>query len=148
MNVVIVGGHSFASSGQRRRDHRARKERSRVVRQLWLAHYVGGVIEEESSLLLQTPESLRVRFQLDVRVNSEVVDLDPLARRVSVRHLAESATYELTYDVLILSPGAAPIVPSIPGIERALTLRTVEDVERMVNAVRTSPAAMTPELVR
>jgi NADPH-dependent 2,4-dienoyl-CoA reductase/sulfur reductase-like enzyme/rhodanese-related sulfurtransferase len=106
-----------------------------------LPYYVGGVIEEESSLLLHTPESLRARFRLDVRVNSEAIDLDPLTRSVSVRNLAGGATYELSYDVLILSPGASPIIPPIPGIERALALRTVEDVERMVKAVRTSPAS-------
>jgi NADPH-dependent 2,4-dienoyl-CoA reductase/sulfur reductase-like enzyme/rhodanese-related sulfurtransferase len=105
-----------------------------------LPYYVGGVIEEEGSLLLETPESLRARFRLDVRVNSEAVDLDPSTQRVTVRDLVGDTVYELSYDRLILSPGASPVIPPIPGIERALPLRTVEDVERLLSAVMASPA--------
>lgn len=104
-----------------------------------LPYYVGGVIEEEKSLLLQTPESLHARFRLDVRISSEVLSIDRKQKSVTVKELATGREYVLNYDKLILSPGASPIVPPIPGVERALTLRTVEDVERIVTQVNLKP---------
>ena len=104
-----------------------------------LPYYVGGVIEKESSLLLQTPESLHSRFRLDVRVASEVISINPKSKSLQLKDLAKNTTYELTYDKLVLSPGAAPIVPALPGVERAMTLRTVEDVEAIVSKVSTKP---------
>src|ERR1019366_8175062 len=105
-----------------------------------LPYYVGGVIEDESDLLLQTPDSLHDRFRLDVRVASEVKSIDPGAKTVCVIDLSTETSYELSYDKLVLSPGATPVIPPIPGIERALPLRTVEDVERMSAAVDARPA--------
>ncbi len=104
-----------------------------------LPYYVGGVIEEEKSLLLQTPESLHARFRLDVRISSEVLSIDRKQKSVTVKESATGREYVLNYDKLILSPGASPIVPPIPGVERALTLRTVEDVERIVTQVNLKP---------
>jgi NADPH-dependent 2,4-dienoyl-CoA reductase/sulfur reductase-like enzyme/rhodanese-related sulfurtransferase len=105
-----------------------------------LPYYVGGIIEEERDLLLQTPASLHARFRLDVRVSSEVTSISRSEKTVAVTNLLSGETYELGYDKLILSPGASPIVPPIPGVERALTLRTVEDVERIVARVDQKPA--------
>lgn len=105
-----------------------------------LPYYVGGIIEEERDLLLQTPASLHARFRLDVRVSSEVTSISRSEKTVEVTNLLSGETYELSYDKLILSPGASPIVPPIPGVERALTLRTVEDVERIVARVDQKPA--------
>lgn len=104
-----------------------------------LPYYVGGVIEEEKSLLLQTPESLHARFRLDVRISSEVLSINRKQKSVIIKELATGREYVLNYDKLILSPGASPIVPPIPGVERALTLRTVEDVERIVSQVNLKP---------
>jgi NADPH-dependent 2,4-dienoyl-CoA reductase/sulfur reductase-like enzyme/rhodanese-related sulfurtransferase len=104
-----------------------------------LPYFVGGVIEEEESLLLQTPASLFNRFRLDVRVDTEAVAIDTSTNTVTVRNLAKEMNYEIQYDYLILSPGASPVVPPIPGIERAMPLRTVEDVERLVREVQNSP---------
>ena len=104
-----------------------------------LPYYVGGVIEEEKDLLLQTPASLHARFRLDVRVLTEALSIDPVKKEVHVQSLESGNKYSLTYDKLILSPGASPIVPPIPGVERALTLRTVEDVERIVAHVMAKP---------
>ena len=104
-----------------------------------LPYYVGGVIEEEKSLLLQTPASLHARFRLDVRVASEVLSIDRKKKSVKVKEFATNKEYELSYDKLILSPGASPIVPPIPGVKRALTLRTVEDVEKIVTQVNANP---------
>jgi NADPH-dependent 2,4-dienoyl-CoA reductase/sulfur reductase-like enzyme/rhodanese-related sulfurtransferase len=104
-----------------------------------LPYYVGGVIEEESDLLLQTPASLHARFRLDVRVLTEALSIDPAKKEVQVQSLESGNKYSLAYDKLVLSPGASPIVPPIPGVERALTLRTVEDVERIVAQVMAKP---------
>ena len=104
-----------------------------------LPYYVGGVIETEDALLLQTPDSLHKRFRLDVRVASEALSINRALKTIAVRNLATGEDYEITYDKLILSPGASPIRPNIPGSERAMTLRTVEDVERIALAVIEKP---------
>ena len=147
MRVIIIGGVAggmSAATRLRRLDHDAEIvviERSGHVSyaNCGLPYYVGGVIEEQADLLLQTPASLFERFRLDVRVNSEVVAIDRERRRVRVDDRGTASTYELEYDRLILSPGAAPIIPPIPGIARAHPLRTVEDVERLARAVDQVP---------
>ena len=147
MRVVIVGGVAggmSAATRMRRLDAAAEiivLEKSGHVSyaNCGLPYYVGGVIEEEDALLLQTPASLHARFNLDVRVATEVTSIDPAAKTVKVKDWRKSEEYELPYDKLILSPGASPVVPPIPGIERALTLRTVEDVEKIANRVNEKP---------
>ena len=100
-----------------------------------LPYHVGGVIEDRSALLLQTPESLYNRFRLDVRVGTEAVQINRQAKEVVVRDVATGREETLTYDKLVLSPGARPLMPPIPGIGRALPLRNVEDTDRMIAAV-------------
>lgn len=147
MRVVIVGGVAggmSAATRMRRLDADAEiivLEKSGHVSyaNCGLPYFVGGIIEEEDALLLQTPASLHARFKLDVRVATEVTSIDPDAKKVSVKDWQKNEDYELTYDKLILSPGASPVVPPIPGIERALTLRTVEDVEKIANRVNAKP---------
>ena len=90
-----------------------------------LPYHVGGVIEDRASLLLQTPESLAARFRLDVRVSTEAVSIDPDRHTVAVRNVVTGETSEITYDRLILAPGAAPVRPPIPGIDTAYALRNV-----------------------
>ncbi len=102
-----------------------------------LPYFVGGVIENESALLLQTPDSLNKRFRLDVRVGVEVTAINRAAKLIHVKSM--NSEYDLEYDKLILSPGAAPIRPAIPGIERTLTLRNIEDVEAIASAVGRTP---------
>ena len=102
-----------------------------------LPYYVGGIIHNEESLLLQTPDSLWKRFRLDVRVGADVRSIDPLNKSLS--YVQREITHELTYDKLILSPGAAPIRPNIPGMDRALSLRNIEDVEAMATSVSRQP---------
>ncbi|WP_412751506.1 FAD/NAD(P)-binding oxidoreductase [Krasilnikovia sp. M28-CT-15] len=97
-----------------------------------LPYHVGAVIEQRDALLLQTPASLRARFDLDVRVHTEVLAIDRDRRRVRVREVDTGAEYEESYDRLVLSPGAAPVVPDLPGVERALVLRSVTDADRMI----------------
>ncbi len=147
MRVVIIGGVAggmSAATRMRRLDADAEivvLEKSGHVSyaNCGLPYFVGGVIEEEDALLLQTPASLHARFKLDVRVATEVTSIDPAAKTVTVKDWQKSEEYVLSYDKLILSPGASPVVPPIPGIERALTLRTVEDVEKIANRVNAKP---------
>lgn len=145
--IVIIGGVAggmSAATRLRRLDSEAEitvLEKSGHVSyaNCGLPYYVGGVIEEEDALLLQTPESLHARFRIDVRVLSEALEIDSLNQRVKVRNLVGKNDYYLPFDKLVLSPGASAIVPPLPGIERAMTLRTVEDVERIVNRVDQKP---------
>ncbi len=147
MKVVIIGGVAggmSAATRLRRLSNDAEiivLERSGHVSyaNCGLPYFVGGVIEDEDSLLLQTPASLFDRFRLDVRVDTEAVAFDTTSNVVVARDLAKGQEYEIRYDYLILSPGASPIVPPIPGIERAMALRTVEDVERLSGAVKHAP---------
>lgn len=98
-----------------------------------LPYFVGGEIVAPDDLLVQTPESLRARFNLDVRVNTEVTGIDRTARLVQVRDRISGREYEQPYDALILSTGATPLLPPIPGIEREghFTVRNIPDVERI-----------------
>jgi len=99
-----------------------------------LPYFVGGEIVGHDNLLLQTPESLKARFNLDVRVLTEVTGIDRANRRVRARHAGTGEEYEAPYDALILSTGAAPLRPPIPGIERDghFTVRNIPDVDRIM----------------
>ena len=95
-----------------------------------LPYHVSGVIPDRASLLLQTPESLGARFNLDVRVNTRATGIDRENKTVTT-----DTGDVISYDHLVLSPGASPIIPPIPGIERALHLRTIEDVDDVIAAL-------------
>ena len=147
MKVVIVGGVAggmSAATRLRRLDAEAEVivlEKSGHVSyaNCGLPYYVGGIIEEEEALFLQTPESLHARFRLDVRVLTEATRIDPARKTVEVRDLISGVTSEISYDKLVLSPGASPVIPPISGVEHAITLRTVEDVEKIVAHVNEHP---------
>ncbi len=104
-----------------------------------LPYYLGGVIEKEESLLLQTPSSLFKRFRLDVRVDTEVLSIDRTSKTVAVLNHADGSKYSIDFDYLVLSPGAAPIRPSLPGIERTLSLRNIEDVKKLFQVATDHP---------
>jgi len=147
IRVVVVGGVAggmSAATRLRRLDERAVitvLERSGHVSyaNCGLPYFVGGVIEEEDDLLLQTPASLHARFRLDVRVGTEVVGIDTGHHEVSFVSTTGRATGTLRYDKLILSPGAVPVRPPIPGFGRVRVLRTVEDAEALASDVRGTP---------
>lgn len=97
-----------------------------------LPYYIGGVIADRDRLFVQTPESFGRRFNIDVRTLSEVIAIDPSSRQVTVR-TADGSQYVEPYDKLLLSPGASPVVPPLPGIdsEGIFTLRNVADTDRI-----------------
>ncbi len=102
-----------------------------------LAYLVGGVITDEDRILLQTPESLGLRFNIQVNVGSEVIQIDRAAKVITVRDRTKT-TDEVrleSYDYLIISTGASPARPPIEGLEGALTLRNVEDARSMMAAI-------------
>ena len=139
--IVIVGGvagGATAAARLRRLDESAEivvLERTGFVSyaNCGLPYYVGGVIKEKSALTLQSPESFKIRFNIDVRVLSEVTAIDRENKTVTVKNLADGSEYTESYDKLILSPGAKAMVPDTPGVEsrRVLKLRTVEDALEM-----------------
>ncbi len=143
MDIVIIGGVAAGMSAAarlRRLDETARitvVERSGNISfaNCGLPYHVGGVIEQRSALLLQTPEAMKARFDIDVLVRTEATAIDRETQQVTVRNLDRDSTSSLHYDHLVLAPGASPVRPPIPGIERALALRNVEDVDAMVAAV-------------
>lgn len=141
MKVVIIGGvagGATAAARIRRLDEHAQivmLERSGYISyaNCGLPYYVGGTIEDEGELTLQTPESFHARFRVDVRVRHEAIAIDVANKAVRVRNLETGETYEEGYDRLVLAPGARPIVPPLPGVDspELFTLRTVEDTLRI-----------------
>ncbi len=141
MKVVIIGGvagGATAAARLRRLDETAEIvvfERSGYVSyaNCGLPYYIGGVIEDRADLTLQTPESFFARFRVDMRVRHEVTALHPDRKTVCVRNLETGEEFEEAYDKLLLSPGAKPAQPRLPGVglEKLFTLRTVEDTFRI-----------------
>lgn len=102
-----------------------------------LPYYIGGEITDRASLLIATPELFRDRFQIDARIRHEVITIDRAAKTVAVKNLDSGEVYHERYDKLILSPGAAPLVPPITGADAAgvFTLRNIEDMDQIVAAL-------------
>lgn len=98
-----------------------------------LPYYVGDEIRERDDLLLQTPESFKRRFNVDVRIHNEAIAVHPDRKTVTVRNLLTGGQYEETYDTLLLTPGGSPIRPSIPGIDNPAvkTLWTIPDTDEI-----------------
>lgn len=138
MKIVIIGGVAGGMSAATRL--RRLNEKAEIIvlekgpyvsfANCGLPYYIAGEIEERRDLLVQTPEQLQARFALDVRPNSEAISIDAAKKEVRVKSSEEE--YALSYDKLILSPGAKPVVPPADGIEEAkniFTLRSVPDVD-------------------
>ncbi len=108
-----------------------------------LPYHIGGRIPDRSKLLVTTPEAMISKFNLDVRTLSEVTAIDRENKTVTVKNRAAGEEYTETYDNLILSPGAAPVRPPIPGINnpRVLTLRNLEDMDSIIQAIAHKKAA-------
>ncbi len=102
-----------------------------------LPYYIGGTIKERESLLVQTPEAMKARFNIDIRVENEVIDINPTQKTVTVLDIKTSTKYEESYDELVLSPGSTPIKPPIPGIESSniFSLWNIPDTDRIKHFV-------------
>ena len=138
--ILIVGGVAGGASTAarlRRLDENAEIilfERDEYISfaNCGLPYYIGGTISERSNLLVQTPKSMKARFNIDVRINSEVIRIDTENKKVNVKSF-EKGEYEESFDYLVLSPGAKAIKPNIDGIkdERIFTLRNIPDTDHI-----------------
>lgn len=141
MKVLIIGGvagGATAAARIRRLDEQAEItvfERSGYISyaNCGLPYYIGGVITDPEDLTLQTPESFFARFRINMKVHHDVIAIDPDRKTVRVKNLKSGEEFEEAYDKLILSPGAKPTQPKLPGVglKKVFTLRTVEDTFRM-----------------
>lgn len=102
-----------------------------------LPYYIGGTITERESLLLQTPEAMHARFNIDIRVENEVIAIDPDNKNITVLDIKTSTKYQESYDELVLSPGSTPIQPPIPGIKNKniFSLWNIPDTDRIKSYV-------------
>ena len=148
MKTIIIGGvagGATAAARLRRLDEKAEiiiLERGEYVSfaNCGLPYYIGGVITDREDLTLQTPQSFKARFNIDVRVLNEAVKIDPATKTVTVKNLRTGETYEETYDNLILSMGAEPIRPNIEGADgiNVFTLRNIPDTLKIKNYIDTA----------
>ena len=146
MKIVIIGGvagGATAAARIRRLNEQAEivvYERSGFISyaNCGLPYYIGEVIKDKGELTLQTPESFRSRFQVQMKVHHEVLEINRTEKKVQVKNLETGEILEDSYDRLILSPGARPVKPPLPGIDSAkiFTLRTVEDTLLLKEKIR------------
>jgi NADPH-dependent 2,4-dienoyl-CoA reductase/sulfur reductase-like enzyme/peroxiredoxin family protein/rhodanese-related sulfurtransferase/TusA-related sulfurtransferase len=150
MKIVIVGGVAGGASAAARlrrlgEEHEILMlERGKYISfaNCGLPYHIGGTIKERDNLLVQTVEGMNQRFNIDVRVNSEVTSIDVKNKRVTVEDLKTRKSYSESYDKLLLSPGAEPVRPPIPGIDsdRILTLRNMSDMDRIIEKIEQTSA--------
>ena len=142
--ILIIGGvagGATAAARMRRLDENAQIimfERDEYISfaNCGLPYHIGETIKERDQLILETPEKMNQKFNLDVRVHSEVIAIDTENKKVTVKS-ADKGEYEETYDYLILSPGAKPIQPPLPGIDGPgiYKLRNIADMDRIKDVV-------------
>ncbi len=145
MKLLIVGGVAGGASAATRA--RRLSEDAEIIliergpdvsfANCGLPYYVGGEIAERNKLLVTTPNQLRTRFKLDVRTQSSVESIDRATKKIRIKDLTSGREYDESYDKLILAPGAAPLRPSLPGIDLPgiFTLRNLQDVDRIKDRV-------------
>ena len=144
--IVIIGGVAGGASAATRA--RRLSEDAQIIMlergpfvsfaNCGLPYHIGGDIAERNKLLLQTPDSFLARFNVDVRVMNEVVSINRNEKNITIKNLIDDSEYQESYDFLLLSPGASPIVPPIPGIQNSLTfsLRNVPDMDRIITSIK------------
>lgn len=148
MKIIIVGGVAGGMSAATRLRRLMEDAEITIFEKgpfvsfanCWLPYYVSGEIANRDNLLVQTPESLKARFNLDVRPFHEVISISPEEHTVTVRH--DGKEFTESYDKLILSPGAKPFVPTIEGLAKAknaYTLRNVPDLDEIMTALDNYP---------
>ncbi|MDN5370332.1 MAG: hypothetical protein PWP74_1640, partial [Shewanella sp.] len=143
--IVIVGGVAGGASAAARA--RRMSESAQIIMlergefisfaNCGLPYHISGDIAAREALLLQTPESFKKRFDVEVRVFNEVMSIDAIHKTLRVKNLLTGDSYEETYDKLLLSPGAAPVKPPIPGINNphVFTLRNIADMDAIIAAL-------------
>ncbi len=149
--VIIIGGVAGGASAAARARRLSEEaeivlfERSHYISfaNCGLPYHIGGEIADRDRLLVTTPEMMHDRFRIDVRIRTEVTAIDREQREVEVKNLETGEIYRESYDALILSPGAEPIRPPIPGIDhpKVLSLRNMEDMDRIIAALDGQPHA-------
>ncbi len=147
MKTIIIGGVAGGASAAarlRRLDEKAEiiiLEKGEFVSfaNCGLPYYIGGEITDREELTLQTPESFKARFNIDVRIFNEAVKINPEENTITIKNLQNGESYTEKYDNLILSPGAEPIIPNIKGIESAnvFTLRNIPDTLKIKHYIDT-----------
>ncbi len=147
MKTIIIGGVAGGASAAarlRRLDEKAEiviLEKGEFVSfaNCGLPYYIGGEITDREELTLQTPESFKARFNIDVRIFNEAVKINPEENTITIKNLKNEESYTEKYDNLILSPGAEPIIPNIKGMESAnvFTLRNIPDTLKIKNYIDT-----------
>ncbi len=148
MKTIIIGGVAGGASAAarlRRLDEKAEiilLERGEYISfaNCGLPYYIGGTIAGRDALTLQTPESFKARFHIDVRIGSEAIHIDPEAKTVTVKKVRSGDIYQEHYDHLILSPGAEPIRPNVEGIDKdwVFTLRNIPDALKIKTYLETA----------
>lgn len=142
--IVIIGGVAGGASAAARARRHSESARITVIERgpdvsfanCGLPYHIGGEIADRAELAVQTPESLRRLLNLEVVTLTEAVDVDPSNKSVTLRSVEDGTETEISYDRLILSPGASPLRPPLPGIDhpRILTLRNLQDMDRIIEA--------------
>jgi NADPH-dependent 2,4-dienoyl-CoA reductase/sulfur reductase-like enzyme/peroxiredoxin family protein/rhodanese-related sulfurtransferase/TusA-related sulfurtransferase len=150
MNIIIIGGVAGGASAAARlrrlsEDHRIIMfERGKYISfaNCGLPYHIGGTISERDNLLVQTVEGMEERFNIDIRIETEVLSIDPKKHTVQAKDLTTGEVYEEAYDKLLLSPGAEPVRPPIPGIDspKILTLRNMSDMDRIIEQLQQTSA--------
>ena len=147
MKYIIIGGVAGGATAAAR--IRRNSEEAKIVliekgehisyANCGLPYYIGNVISDREKLFVQTPQAFAQRFNIDVRVKSEVIAIDRIKKAVKIKG-ADGKTYMEAYDKLLLSPGASPVRPPLPGIdiEGIFTLRDVNDTDTIKNYIRTN----------
>ncbi len=143
--VLIVGGVAGGASVAARARRLSEDseiimfERDRFISfaNCGLPYHIGGEITERSKLLVQTPESMGARFNLDVRIETEVIAINLQSKTITARELSTGNEYSESYDELVLSPGATPFIPPIPGVDnpRVFTLRNIPDMDKIIQTI-------------
>ena len=145
MKIIIIGGVAGGMSAAARLRRLDEKSDIIVIEKsgyvsfanCGLPYYIGGVIKEKDNLLLETPSTLKEKFNLDVRVKSEAVSINREKKEIKIKNIETNDEYTESYDKLLISTGAKPFVPDIKGLEEAgyLTLRNIEDMEKISSCI-------------
>ncbi len=148
--VVVIGGVAggMSAATRLRRIHESADiiviERGGAVSfaNCGLPYHVGGVIPDRGSLVLQQPEQLKKRFNIDVHLRTEATSINRGAKTVSVTNRETGDTRDIAYDALVLSPGSTPFRPPIPGVDDAHVLWSLDDMDRLIAAAETAKSAI------